>query len=192
MGPVDGERRGNAPTLDRNGDIMRQQQTISALLGAAILIISLASAPRATLAAGASKRPATPNACSLLTAADLTAVFHSPLHGAPHGGASGPFSTCTFVVKARTVPLLVTDEAAIRARTPYKTLAAYWNTTANTRVVEVHSRVKGVGDAAMFLPSLGQFWVRKGTYMFAISSAPTRLGTLAQLENLARRVMKRL
>ena len=171
---------------------MRHRPTIGALLGASILISSAALAARATLAAGALKRQPAINACSLLTAADLKAVFHSSLHGAPRGGAAGPFSTCTFVVKTIKVPLLITDEAAIHVRTPYKTLAAYWTTTINTRVVKVHTRVTGVGDAAMFLPSLGQFWVRKGSYMFAISNAPTRTGTLAQLENLARRVIKRL
>jgi hypothetical protein len=193
MCTLDGEGRCHAPTIDRNGDIMRQRHSLGALIGASILAIAAACTPQATLAAGSPKHTVTNlKPCSLLTGADVKSVFHSNLLSPPAVGAVGAFWSCTFVVKTKMVPFYIADEASIRARTKYKTLAAYWKTTTTTHVVKVHTPVKGVGDAAVFLPSLGEFWVLKGKYMFAIGNAPTRPGTLTQLEDLARRVMKRL
>jgi hypothetical protein len=161
------------------------------VVGAAILSAGEAFTPVQTFAAAPAQRASVARACSVLSRADVKAGTGLTVSRSS-GGAQGPFSTCVFTVKSGLITVLVADESTVKAKSPYSSLSAYWKITTTTSITKVHMSIKGLGDSAVWLPSLGQLWVLKGKVMFSVTAYPVQKNSLAGLENLAKRALKHL
>jgi hypothetical protein len=165
----------------------------SALRWLGLLIVVLAISPAvASQAATPSRASHTParafKACSMLTKADLNATLGGTTSS--KAGSQGAFSVCTYKAHGRGIEFLIADQASIKAKSAYTTTAGYWHATIN--YTSKKQTVKGLGNAAIWFPQLGQLWVLKGTTMFSVSEFPVRQDSLSLLTRMAKRVLSHL